>query len=292
MKKYINVNTKFRPFINGSQEKNTDFIIDLPLEIRNVVALKLKSFSAPNTEYTFSVSETNNSFYVIVDGVATAVKVLPGKYTLATLDKLLASVNEQINVFGINLEYDDVLQKFRFGGTNIKNVELNFAVQNNHISDTFGWILGFNQAYYSKDPKYSHSYPEEGCPKKAGDIGGLTTIGGVPFYLANFPTTMPNTSLYYLVYLDDFLNNMEDSFYEGCYPSNNNIKNVLAKVSTKYAADNNTFYETDSDDSFERVYSGPVTLNRLHVKIFDDNNKIVDFNNRDYTFLLELETIR
>lgn len=292
MKKYINVNTKFRPFINGSQAKNTNFIIDLPLEIRNVVSLKLKSFSAPNTEYTFSVSETNNSFDVIENGVATTVKVLPGKYTLDTLDKLLASVNEQVNVFGINLEYDDVLQKFRFGCTNIKNVELNFAVQNNHIFDTFGWILGFNQAYYSKDPKYTHPYPEGGCPKKAGDVGGLTTISGVPFYLANSPTTLPNTSLYYLVYLDDFLNNMEDSFYEGCYPSNNNIKNVLAKVSTKYAADNNTFYETDSHDSFERVYSGPVTLNRLHVKIFDDNNKIVDFNNRDYTFLLELETTR
>tara|TARA_B110001469_G_scaffold127727_1_gene150085 strand:- start:838 stop:1731 length:894 start_codon:yes stop_codon:yes gene_type:complete len=292
MKKYINVNTKFRPFVKGTQEKNTDFIIDLPMPVRNVLSLKLKSFSAPDSVYTFSVSETNNRFEVITNESKTTVSVLPGKYTPDTLNTLLANVNYQINSLGIQLEYDDVLQKFRFTGDNISNVELNFDVQNNYIYDTFGWIIGFNKSYYSNDTAYERPYPDSTCPKKSGNMGGLTVIGIEKYYLADSPVALPNTSLYYLLYVDDFLNNMEDSFYEGCFPSNNNIRNVLAKISTKYAADNNTFYETDTDASFERVYSGPVSLNRLHIKLFDDNNKIVDFNNANYTFLLELISAR
>ena len=288
-KKYINVNTKFRPFVKGVQEKNTDFIIDLPSPIRNVLSLKLKSFNAPDTEYTFFVSESNNTFEVVSGNgttTRTTVSVLPGKYTMETLDKLLQSVNDQINFLGIELEYDDVLQKFRFKGRNIDGVELNFDVQNSYIYETFGWMLGFKKSYYSK--KIQTNYPDKSCPKNMGNMGGITLINGVQYYLADSPVMLPNTSLYYMLYVDDFLNNMEDAFYEGCFPSNNNIKNVLAKVTTKYAYSNNTFYETDTDASFERVYSGPVTLNKLHIKLLDDNNKIVDFNNSDYTFLLEI----
>ena len=86
------------------------------------------------------------------------------------------------------------------------------------------------------------------------------------------------------------LSNVEDAFYEGCFPSNNNAKNILAQIATKYALDNNTFYVTDTDASFQRVYSGPVTLHKLDIKLFNDNEEIVDFNNTDYNFLLEIET--
>ena len=79
MKKYINVNTKFRPFIKGTQEKNTDFIINLPNDIKNVLSMKLKSFNAPDVEYTFSVTETNNSFEIITNLSTITVSVVPGR---------------------------------------------------------------------------------------------------------------------------------------------------------------------------------------------------------------------
>ena len=114
----------------------------------------------------------------------------------------------------------------------------------------------------------------------------MASIGSNQYYLADAEVLLPNTSFYYMLYVDDYLSNVEDAFYEGCFPSNNNAKNILAQITTKYALDNNTFYETDTDASFERVYSGPVTLNKLHIRLFDDNNNIVDFNNADYSFLL------
>jgi hypothetical protein len=290
IKKYINVNTKFRPFIKGSQEKNTDFIIDLPNPIRNVLSMKLKSFNAPNVEYTFSVNETNNSFKVISGGSEITVSVTPGRYTVVNQNLLLEQVNAQLVPFGISLIYISELQKYAFTGPNILNVEINFDVQNNFIYNTFGWILGFHKSYYSKDPKYFGVYPDTKCKKNQELVDGITSIGTQQYYLANSSVILPNTSLYYMLYVDDYLNNMEDGFYEGCFPSNTNIKNILAKITTKYGYDNNTFYETDTDASFQRVYSGPVTLKKLHIRLYDDDNNIVEFNDSNYTFLLEVVT--
>lgn len=288
IKKYININTKFRPFVKGNQAKNTDFTISLPSPIRNVLSMKLKSFSSPNVEYTFSVDEKNNSFDVITSANTITVKVVPGKYTSSNSSFLMDQINSQLVQAGISFTYIPELEKYAFTGNNITNVELNFDVQNNFIYNTLGWIMGFHKSYYSKDNKFSSSYPITDCPKNDTLTGGLTTIGSNIYYLADAPVVLPNTSNYYLLYVDDFLSNTEDGFYEGCFPSNNNVKNILAQIATKYAIDNNTFYYTDTDNTFERVYTGPVTLNKLAVKLFNDNNDIVNFNNADYSFLLEL----
>ena len=288
MKKYINVNTKFRPYVKGVQPKNTDFLITLPNPIRNVLSMKLKSFNAPNAEYTFSVDEKNNSFEVLAGGQTTTVSVIPGRYTTLDNTLLFNQINSQINPLGIEIVYIPELLKYAFKGNNIANVELNFDVENNYIYNTFGWILGFQRSYYSKDPKFAYAYPRKKCAKETGLTGGLTSIGNEQYYLADQPVFLPNTTSYYLLNIDDFLSNVENAFYEGCFPSNNSMKNVLGKIATKNATDNQTFYETDTDESFQRVYTGPVTLSKLHIQLFDDNDRIVEFNNANYTFLLEL----
>lgn len=293
MKKYINVNTKFRPFVKGVQPSNTDFKITLPESIKNVLSMKLKSFNAPSTEYTFSVNETNNSFDVISNEATKTIKVLPGKYTNPSDindSLLLQQINAQLVSVGISMIFIPELQRYAFTGNNITKVEINFDVRDNYIYNTLGWKMGFHHSYYSKDPKCARTYPFNECEKnKRGLVGGLITVGNTQYYLADTYILLPNTSLYYMLYVDDYLNNVENSFYEGCFPSNNNAKNILAQVTTKYAYDNNTFYETDTEASFERVYTGPVTLNKLHIRLFDDNDTIVDLNNADYTFLLELK---
>jgi hypothetical protein len=296
MKRYININTKFRPFVKGVQPKSTDFIITLPNTITNVLSMKLKTFSAPDVEYTFPVSEETNSFEVLSDdGVITTITVIPGKYpTQLTGEEsssfLLEQINSQLLPLGIEMTYISELQRYAFTGDNITNVELNFDVHNNYIYNTFGWIMGFHHSYYSKNLNYVSTYPNNQCNKETGLVGGLINIGNNSYYMADTPITLPNTSLYYMLYVEDYLNNIENSFSEGCFPSNNNTKNILAQISTRYATQNNTYYVTDTAESYQRVYSGPVTLSKLHIRLFDDNNKIVEFNNSDYTFLLELVT--
>ena len=295
MKKYININTKFRPYLKGNQSKNTDFIITLPNSIRNVESMRLKSFNAPDAEYTFSVDETNNSFEIINQADEKfMITITPGKYSGDDgVTSLINEVNSQLAIHGLEMEYIRHLNRYIFTGGNIRNYEINFDVQNNYIYNTFGWTMGFQHSYYSRKDEYAYTFPKNECNKNTGLVNGravvpLPGLNEIEGYLADSPTVLPNTSLYYMLYVDDFLNNVEDGFYEGCFPSNNNMKNVLAKIATKYALDNNTYYLSDTDSCFQRVYSGPVTLNKLAIKLFNDNNQIVDFNNKDYTFLLEL----
>lgn len=294
IKKYINVNTKFRPFVKGIQPKNTDFVLTLPVPIKNVLSMKLKSFNAPDSEYTFSVTEVNNSFQVISNGTPTTISVIPGSYKnpqgIVPTSLLIEQVNLQLAPFNISLTYIAELQRYAFTGANISNVELNFDIDNNYIYNTFGWKLGFRNSYYSKDQKYAYVYPRKKCFKETPLVSGLVTIGNRQYYFADSTVALPNTSQYYMLFVDDYLNNVEDAFYEGCFPSNNNANNILAQIATKYSLDNNTYYETDTDASFQRVYSGPVTLNKLHIMLFDDNQQIVDLNNSDYNFLLEIVT--
>ena len=289
MKKYINVNTKFRPFVKGVQAKNTDFLITLPNPIKNVLSMKLKSFKAPSSEYTFSVDEKNNAFQVLAGGKTITVSVIPGRYSSLDNTLLFNQINSQINPLGIEIVYIPELLRYAFKGSNITDVELNFDIENNYIYNTFGWIMGFHDSYYSKDSKFAYAYPRKKCAKETGITGGLTSIGDEQYYLADQPVFLPNTSSYYLLNIDDFLSNVENAFYEGCFPSNNSMKNVLGKITTKHSADNQTYYESDSDESFPRVYRGPVTLSKMHIQLFDDNNRIVELNDANYNFLLELD---
>ena len=206
MKKYINVNTKFRPFVKGAQAKNTDFTFSLPTPIRNVMSMKLKSFNAPSSEYTFSVDESNNSFQVVVGTQSIDVSVIPGKYSTINNDFLFKQINDQISSLGINITYINELERYAFTGVNIATVELNFDVKsNNYIYNTFGWIMGFQNCYYSKHPEFAHVFPKKKCVKNTGLTGGLTTIGSDQYYLADAPIFLPNTSDYYMMYIDDYL---------------------------------------------------------------------------------------
>lgn len=308
--KYLNVNTKFRPYIKGQQPSSTDFLVTLPTPVRNVLSMKLKTFNAPNTEYTFNVKENNNSFQIIdVSGgtsVPYTIKVPAGSYLTSQLvyvvNQLLASA---LGVTDIELDYltpiaTGGLQRFAFKSVNpanpITNYELNFDVHvDNYIFNTFGWKLGFQKSYYSKNTDLAKNpFPGLSCENNTGNVKGTSTYDDATFnsdtyYLADTPIALPNTSPYYLLSINDFLNQSDVTFIEACYPSNNIMDNIFARITTKYADDNNTVYETDVTESYKRVYSGPVTLSKLHIKLYDDNNNIIDLNNADYSFLLELE---
>lgn len=320
IQKYINVNTKFRPYVKGEQAKSTDFLVSLPNPIRNVLSMKLKTFNSPNCEYTFTIEQTNNTFQFVDTASSSYINVTipPGTYTINQLISIVNySIQNQASTVNIRLDYLYNLNRFVFKETDINTYELNFDVNvNNYIYDSFGWKLGFQKSYYSNknysykfSPVTSENDADPQCPVFNGNIEGfandvigindsddIPTVPIVPptpitnnYYLADTPIKMPNTSNYYLLALNDFLNQSDLTFHEACYPSNNIMDNIFARVNTKYALDNNTVYEADNSECYKRTYSGPVTLSKLHIKLYDDNNNIVDLNSADYSFLLELE---
>jgi hypothetical protein len=44
-------------------------------------------------------------------------------------------------------------------------------------------------------------------------------------------------------------------------------------------------------DGNERIYFGPSSINRLHIKLLDEFGRVVDLNNGDFSFSIELELL-
>jgi hypothetical protein len=322
--KYLHVNTKFRPYVKGTQPNATNFLLDLPYTISNVVSMKLKSMIIPNTEYAFDLSQKNNCFRIFdasnSDGVDICVP--PGNYTI---DSMIAMVNTNLKAKGItdielmyNIASDPSgvtsLKQFHFAQTPYINNDISFDLDFNvcpeqRIENTLGWVLGFHKPYYShKIPEINIGGPTScnyiclenknkglvGAPIKYNVTDSSFTMG---FFAdepkANFENifSLP-TSSYYLLSINDYVNNGDVAFIDACLPSNViNDPNIIAKIPSKYA---DTFYNVynDLDEVVKRVYSGPVDLKRLQIRLYNDNNRIVNLNNADYSFLLELEVLQ
>jgi hypothetical protein len=97
---------------------------------------------------------------------------------------------------------------------------------------------------------------------------------------------------YFLIEVDDFNNNNPAVVSYNCDSKwSYNIKNILGKV-PNIAATNELLFEDSSDRLFKsRKYFGPVRIQKLRIRILDENGRQVDFGENDFTINLEVETL-
>ena len=201
--------------------------------------------------------------------------------------------------------------------------ELDFDVDPSlYIYETFGWTLGFEKSYYSKNFKKDVTYGSTSCQNtclgdlnQGGDLTGLAdacknlrskNINGISqyqmltsdndttlndYYIAEKLAVMPATSLYYLMAITDFTNSGNNPFIEACLPSNAMItSDVIAKIPTNYAEENATSQDDGSPLNLQRVYKNPVTLSKLRIRLYDETIRLADINNSDFSFMLQVIT--
>lgn len=140
--------------------------------------------------------------------------------------------------------------------------------------DTAGWMFGFRQPKYTItindtffDPYTSSSVViYKGFLNSEGIYGGLI-----------------NT--YIFLSIDDFNNN-----YKRTVISNNEdflvSNNILAKIPV--GTGSNTLLVQEDKFNKLRQYFGPVNIKKLRIKLIDRFGNIVNLNNNNYTFTLEL----
>ena len=93
----------------------------------------------------------------------------------------------------------------------------------------------------------------------------------------------PVVNRYFMLSVNDFQNNHNRSLISPTLSESMADTNLLAKI---YSNSSETFYENP-----ERLYFGPCNLSRLHIKLLDEFGRIVDFNNGDFSFSLEIEIL-
>jgi hypothetical protein len=282
----LNIDTRFRENYYGSL--STNFNVTLPLTINNILTMKLAAIELPTTFYNISKQAGNNFFTLIVNDISQVISIPSGNYTNTGITNVLNTAVTNIAnsspvlqmfgyiVFGINIDNNNNGSGQAFVGIDasipdvnlIQSFSLNFQVDKNGIEDRntplplkFGWILGFRNGIYINNA----SYVSEGVVDLLG-------------------------SRYLYLVVDDFNNNVNNSFYSAFNSSILN-KNILARISLQ----SNTFNIFTENNlniiTTPRQYFGPVNIQKLNIQLLDEYGRVIDLNNMDYSFSLTFQTV-
>lgn len=292
----LNINTAFRT--NFSFTESTDFILSLPNHITNVLSMRFISSEIPNTIYQFSNNLGTNEFTLelfdisdnnFINETTTTIRILDGNYTGPQLqDYLNNNIFTQSPIDSkVVVEFNPINGKLRF----FKNSDLSgnppetfgFNLDFRIISDetrnpklNMGWLLGFRKATYDYEDDYV-------------DISNIDTFldeGYNPESLFNC-----NNIKYILLHVNDFNKNhtsvLETPFQEGLIRSSD----ILAKIPL---FNSNLFSNVQSLSpaiTNRRQYFGPVNIEKIEFRLYDEFGRILNLNECDYSFSLELECL-
>ncbi len=257
LKKVIAIDTRFRD--NYENTSSTDFIINLPDPLKKVLSLQVINYQLPYTIYSVSKKMGSHSFYVN----STLIEIMDGAYDE---NLLVQKINEKLPS-DISLSFNSISSKFIFTGVNVfslnfdyiqnSSMRYNLATNVDKIQLTLGWIMGFRYIEYSG----SNSYQAENCYN-----GGIT-------------------KKYYMLSLNDYQNNHNNTFVSAFKYQSLTDNNILCKMTNIQEDRTKTILYP------KRIYFGPTNINKLHIKVYDEYGRILDVNNGDLSIELECEIL-
>ena len=184
--------------------------------------------------------------------------------------------------------------------------DLGFSYVLNYLNDPknitatpkLGKILGFNLGKYTsyddlKAP-YDLTVNNETNDSNTSEIEsyllqkkGLSESGCAYISESFYECAGPR---YLFLVVEDFNNNVSDGLFSALNSSLLN-QNILARISVKGSP-----FSVLADDSLnvtkpERIYFGPVTLDKIKIQILDEFGRVVDLHHMDFSMELILNTL-
>lgn len=271
----IHLNSCFRE--NYYKSSSTNYKYHFPVGvIKNVLSIKLSSIEIPNSWYLFSYKKNNNKFKIEIthcNKCSIHYIIIPdGNYDR---DQLVIFLNEKYFINSSNpllrfIEFniDKFTNKTFFKLTEnapedfIFNLHFVYDDMDNML-ETCGWILGFRLARYLKINDIVNS---EGLFDGAGDK-------------------------YIYLSVNDYQQNYNQNNII-CFDGTTADDNIIAKIPMI----NGKFSFIINENNYNplvkiRRYNGPISLSKLEIKLFDKFNNLIDLNNMDWSFSIELEIL-
>lgn len=270
----LNLNTCFRSNYFSSSSCNFQYVI--PSEIKNVVSMRLASIEIPNAWYLFSHIKKNNVFKIVVEGVTYTINIPDGNYDSESLQYFLNTT------YFCDSDSDNCLQYIRFSidirtfksqfeiidnnDHSCKPCQLKFSLlfdedANANCMNRFGWTIGFRYPQYCNIDKNIQS---EGLFDGAGDR-------------------------YIYMSLTDYQYNNNGTNIIG-FDKSSMDEDILAKIPMTNGK-LSLIIDEGNPLTKTRKYNGPVNINKLQIKILDKFGEVIDLNNMDFSFTLELEIL-
>ena len=281
LRQNINIDTRFRENYYTSNASN--FHLDLPIRLTQVVSLQLSAMELPTTFYVISKVFGNNFFVLEITEAEPLIVTIPdGNYDYLGLQNYInnylktVATGDYTNIQCL-VDYNTPSGtgpsagsgKMVFGSTSGTQLfSINFLTDRygNEERQTplplkLGWLMGYREGYYEN----AFSYSSEGIFNLLG-----------PRYI-------------YLV-VDDFNNSVNDGFY-GAFTSSILNKNILARISLQGSVFNFLSQNNYNLLTSPRQYFGPVDIQKLQIQLLDEYGRVLDLNNMDYSFCLSFQTI-
>ena len=293
--KSLNIDTRFRDNLYSTH--SSDFTLQMPTKFNKVVSMSLSSLELPVTFYSISSYYGNNFMnmsvaYTDVSGgilISDKVVVVPdGNYNAQDLLDRINRILSPIDTNGALTTPDDIFSYVQLtlditatgSGTGkvtiqptglragrITNIvmdytrDINGIIDNVEPSTRLGWNLGFLRRKYDGQTAYTAD--------AVIDPASLRYI-----YLA----------------VDDFCNSSHNHFINVFNDSIMN-PNILARISVKGAYFSLLMQNDFNIVTEPRTYFGPVDIQRLRIRLFDDRGRLLNMNNANYSFCLDLKML-
>ena len=272
----LNLNTCFRTNYFNSSSCNFQYAI--PNEIKNVVSMRLASIEIPNAWYLFSHAKQNNIFKIDVtlnNHLTSYSIIIPdGNYDSESLQHFLnttyfceSGLDNSLQYIRFTIDHRSFKSRFEIIQDDNNQDKLQFSLIflediNQNMMSRLGWTLGFRL------PKYLNiddTIQSEGLFDGAGDK-------------------------YIYMCLTDYQYNSNSVNMIG-FDKSMMDEDVLAKIPMVNGKLSLIIDDNNNPLTKTRRYNGPVNINKLQVKIMDKFGEIIDLNNMDFSFTLELEIL-
>lgn len=275
IKKNITIDSRFRE--NYYVTTSTDFLIDMPVQFKEVMTMELQTIELPLTYWIFSNTNLNTFFNIEINGSNQTITIQNGNYTITSL---VSYINAELNAlpapfsyifFTANLDATlsgsgNVIVGIVPSSPTLFEFTLNFQADQFGNPDLgtplpmkLGWYLGFRSGIYIGNS----TYVSEAAP----DIIG---------------------SRYFFLVVEDYQSNKADTFYS-LFNSSFLSKNILGRITNNQTSFTSLTQSGLNIITNKRYYFGPINLRKLQIKLINEYGTIVNLNNQDFSFSINIE---
>ena len=305
--KTICIDTLFRP--NYSKTKSTDFLYVLPMNLNKVVSMQMSSLEIPNMWNSISAINKSNTFEIELFNVNTGtaivdsscIIVIPeGNYMADTFQSTVNNIFQSYTTPGLNfLNLEICIQTNTIIRTNVFNYDvighfpynplsqyyspnfyfkLNFAIPNQKLYKTVGWMMGFRQESYTVTQPYT-SYADTNAPLIYNN------------YIKSESSYGSMIDNYIFLEVNDFHNNFPTDLIVSTNETSYLGNNILARIVLMSGA--NTIVWNNAGDLIfkKREYFGPIKLEKIHIRILNRFGDVLDLRGNDFSFVLEIKQL-
>ena len=312
--KLLNIDSKFRS--NYLNTTSSDFILDLPYPLNNVIEIKFCDLELPISYYPFTSTNQNNYFWFATYTQTQITSNSPSIYYFSipdgnySFDRLMnyinntfASIDISSSLVPIKVVHDlsynnlDVVN-----GTGKLNFSIDISLNNLNTNKIVKVELNFNCPLLTgvtSSRKVTDEFERNMyyVPTNTPIFQRMGWMLGFRDKFYTFTESLTTESIlnitgprYVYIILEDFnkssnINFLSSSKY-GLLPDN-----ILARISLTSSAFK-VLKQTDFSVYAEpRYYYGPVNISKLRIKLVDEYARILDLNSDDFSFTLRLTTI-